>query len=625
VKPVTVRFYAYSYNDLTHAVLKYRFSDMWYNSTPLFGYFGSGYHELVFALDPMANETFVDLSIYLRDVKGNELEENITRGFYVKTVYPYGVAEVSGLVKTQEGLPCPGLRVELRDYWNGTLYAWNYADSSGHYKLTLSIPNDIWLGVYLDVPEVPEGYFNYTSGFFMINPWNWGWLYKRGITLTRSYSGPSVLLVVDNDGLYHITPGVDPSAITQVLDELQLSYSVWLEEDQGIPPVSLLKSSRSIFWHTGTYWDWAIEPRDREHLLELLNDGRLSLVVEGEDVGYNRGNDFLLTDVLRANYLVDDTGVSGLHVTNPTHPIAQGLPDIFTFPSKPPFLDGVSPISGAVEIFRYYNTDSGEDTPYSALIAYESGRSRVAYVAFPIHWLDEIARTKLIGNLVYWVSQAKTLSDFPAPFVNATGYIDKTFIIIPISDPHGPCGAAHTMDTMGGILIAARLGLDAVGGRVQTAMDSYSYISTYNYGTAKVTMTDTANHLVVLASPGVDQVTYYYNELRNASGARVLPVLFLRDAQGDYLYVQSSGHAYRVEYDNLGRVSADYGVIQIYPDEGRYVLLVYGLGGEGTKAAAKVVSEYDQWNLTGRAVVVKYYDSDANGYLDTITIVERVP
>jgi hypothetical protein len=120
-------------------------------------------------------------------------------------------------------------------------------------------------------------------------------------------------------------------------------------------------------------------------------------------------------------------------------------------------------------------------------------------------------------------------------------------------------------------------------------------------------------------------VTYYYNELRNASGARVLPVLFLRDAQGDYLYVQSSGHAYRVEYDNLGRVSADYGVIQIYPDEGRYVLLVYGLGGEGTKAAAKVVSEYDQWNLTGRAAVVKYYDSDANGYLDTITIVERVP
>jgi hypothetical protein len=34
----------------------------------------------------MGNNTFVDLSIYLKDVKGNELEENITKAFYVKEV-----------------------------------------------------------------------------------------------------------------------------------------------------------------------------------------------------------------------------------------------------------------------------------------------------------------------------------------------------------------------------------------------------------------------------------------------------------------------------------------------------------------------------------------------------------
>jgi len=209
-----------------------------------------------------------------------------------------------------------------------------------------------------------------------------------------------------------------------------------------------------------------------------------------------------------------------------------------------------------------------------------------------------------------------TLKTFPTPF-SLADY--NTFIIVPISDPHGPCGAAHTMDTMGGVLIANRLGLE--GAVVETAMDSYSYISTYDFDTAEVTMTDTTSNLIVLASPGVNQVAYYYNEL-TVDGTRVLPVLFLRDVS-DYLYVQSSGNEYRIEYDGV-TVTAEYGVIQIYKDGDRYVLLVYGLGGESSMATAKVLAEYDLWSLTGTAAIVKYYDSDADGYLDTITIAETV-
>ena len=137
-------------------------------------------------------------------------------------------------------------------------------------------------------------------------------------------------------------------------------------------------------------------------------------------------------------------------------------------------------------------------------------------------------------------------------------------------------------------------------------------------------MTDTTSNLIVLASPGVNQVAYYYNEL-SVDQTRVLPVLFLRDAQGDYLHVQSSTNDYRIERDGQGQVTAEYGVIQIYRDGERSVLLVYGLGGESSMATAKVVSEFDQWGLTGHAMIVKYYDSNADGYLDTIAIVETVP
>ena len=217
-----------------------------------------------------------------------------------------------------------------------------------------------------------------------------------------------------------------------------------------------------------------------------------------------------------------------------------------------------------------------------------------------------------------------TLDNFPYPFVSENGSVSDTLIVIPVSDPHGPCGPAHIMDTMGSISIAYTLGLNATSGIIKTAMDSYNYVSLYNSTTAKVTMTDTISNLIVLGGPGVSQVAYYYNELRNATGARVLPVIFLRDANGGYLYVQSSRNEYRTEKNANGQTIADYGVIQLYKDGNRYVLLVYGLGGEGTLTAARILTQFNQWNLTGIAVIAKYHDADGDGYLDTTAIVEKV-
>jgi len=73
-----------------------------------------------------------------------------------------------------------------------------------------------------------------------------------------------------------------------------------------------------------------------------------------------------------------------------------------------------------------------------------------------------------------------TLADFPEPFIMENSSNINTFILIPNSNPHGPCGSAHTMDTMGGVLIAYTLGVKKVenGGSInlKTAMDSYIHI-----------------------------------------------------------------------------------------------------------------------------------------------------
>ena len=42
------------------------------------------------------------------------------------------------------------------------------------------------------------------------------------------------------------------------------------------------------------------------------------------------------------------------------------------------------------------------------------------------------------------------------------------------------------------------------------------------------------------------------------------------------------------------------------------------------RAAAAVLAEFSSWDLTGIAVIVKYYDSDEDGFLDTTSIVEDV-
>lgn len=179
------------------------------------------------------------------------------------------------------------------------------------------------------------------------------------------------------------------------------------------------------------------------------------------------------------------------------------------------------------------------------------------------------------------------------------------------------------MDVMGAILVGTKLGLSADTGTPRSTMDDY--ISSYNSDTAQLTMVDNSSNLIVVGGPGVNQITWYYNGLTNESG-RVLPVYFDKDENGtDYIQVAPSGNSYYVQYDE-GQVSTDYGMAQCVYDaaHSRYVLIIAGLGGSATWAAADVLSSFDLWNLYGKAVVVGYNDTDQDGYLDHIAISEVV-
>jgi hypothetical protein len=214
------------------------------------------------------------------------------------------------------------------------------------------------------------------------------------------------------------------------------------------------------------------------------------------------------------------------------------------------------------------------------------------------------------------------LENLPIPFVSSNGFLNSS-VVVASSVGHGPVGGAHTMDVMGAILIAGKLGLKADGAMLDSTMDDY--VSTYDFATAKVSVKDASSNLVVVGGPGVNQITWYYNNLRNATGARILPVYFDKDQNGvDYIYVRSSGKFYKIERDAFGRISADYGAILMFQNGGRFVLILAGLGGYGTWASCKIISSFEDWNLHGSAAVVKYYDSNNDGLLDTLSIVDQV-
>jgi hypothetical protein len=218
--------------------------------------------------------------------------------------------------------------------------------------------------------------------------------------------------------------------------------------------------------------------------------------------------------------------------------------------------------------------------------------------------------------------QALGLDSLPRPFVATNGVMNCTAVVAS-SVGHGPCGSAHTMDVMGAIMVGAQLGLKTDNGTLEATMDDY--ISTYNFSDATVALKDFTSNLVVVGGPGVNQVTWRYNNLRNASGSRVLPAYFDKFPNGtDYIYVASSHHYYTIEHDGQGRVTADYGVVLMFQDNGRHLLVLAGLGGAGTWASCKVISSYEAWNLHGSVAIVKYSDTNSDGLLDDLSIVEEV-
>lgn len=220
------------------------------------------------------------------------------------------------------------------------------------------------------------------------------------------------------------------------------------------------------------------------------------------------------------------------------------------------------------------------------------------------------------------------LSNFPSPFVK-NNVVNST-VIIGTSAPHGPCGAAHTIDTVGGMSITAKLGTYGSVTNARFYLDTD--VAWYDGAGHKVYYwpVEGLTNIITVAGPGVNQITWRY-----FANPWFAPV---------YMYYSTTLHEWIVhtptmEYEELDYVSSDplmdLAVIEMVyvAEEGRYVMWVGGFGGYGTRAASFIVQLHGTStpgipSLTGTAMLVRWIDANSNSKIDTgdmWTVLEIVP
>jgi hypothetical protein len=216
------------------------------------------------------------------------------------------------------------------------------------------------------------------------------------------------------------------------------------------------------------------------------------------------------------------------------------------------------------------------------------------------------------------------MSSFPWPFVRGE-VANNISVVVGESQPHNPVGAAQTIDVIGGMLITEMLGRESSNGTLNAAIDSW--LVKYDSNSGGATLLDNTTNIIIVGSPRINALSYYFNGLRDQFDESLVPVQYaISDESYSYLYVPNSGSIYKTEFDEQGKIIADYGVIMSFQDQlNRYVVLVYGLESEATLGACQVLRDYRQWGLHGSATILKFYIYRPGNFPSNSSIVEVVP
>jgi hypothetical protein len=210
------------------------------------------------------------------------------------------------------------------------------------------------------------------------------------------------------------------------------------------------------------------------------------------------------------------------------------------------------------------------------------------------------------------------LSDFPAPFIDASEDLEVTFIVGDAA-PHGFYGwHAQTSDNLGATDVASKLGQLSASGDSEALLDSW--IATYNETNRSVTelWEEAKNHnFISVGGPAVNMLTYDFERFNG------VPFHLTWQNGTPCMHSTLTGENYTFEWGQW-----DYALISCVQYKSKNILLVWGLTAYGTLAACQLLQHFDTTYagmLTGRAVIIKWTDLNGDGNVDLadeLTVVE---
>jgi len=207
----------------------------------------------------------------------------------------------------------------------------------------------------------------------------------------------SILLVTDD--FLSATPEFSSAAeLAEIMDQLDISYDTWSTFESETPPLETLNQYDLVMWSGGA--DCCDSPTQQsiDAISEYIDDGGW-LFIDSLSVGYAYRNTRFTREYLHA-----DGGDFNIQsdVRRADHPITEGLgEDDIRFSEMSTFdPDVLIPREGAEPVLYRGSGSAREGDP--TMIAFDDGRNRVVYAAFPIKWLPAREREILVENTFNW-------------------------------------------------------------------------------------------------------------------------------------------------------------------------------------------------------------------------------
>ncbi|MBU6996839.1 MAG: hypothetical protein HXS41_11320 [Theionarchaea archaeon] len=448
-----------------------------------------------------------------------------------------------------------------------------------------SNPNSHGISIYF-----PYGFCSYLSSYSAMTSLAAQTAWDEFLTAYYTTVPPPIHSVAviddDNGGCGNLT-NVE-SYYTDILDVLSIPYDYYNVAIHGTPSLSYLQSHALVIWFTGSDFSSTLSPADENVLIQYLIGGG-NLFFSSQDYVWDIKNDGRYPTTFLRTYLhtVDegeDTGVNYL-TGEDGNEVGDGfssIPMCWAPPATCGFMDYADRIDkDAASEYAFRN----EAAEYVALTC--SGTYDVVFFAFRFEGISYADRLLIMQRIIDFLG--------PLPTLGSLGELFSTNTYLVSGD------TAYPTDVLGASNIAFALGvagaLENPEGRTDLTLTAWEHAN---------------GNLIPVGGPAVNPIATEFGTYFDITYTYLPGVSF-----------EISADSHSIFLDLTHYPQEDIALVYVGQENGRYVLLVWGYGWQGTYAASVFLEDTTNWSLYqgSHMIMVRWNDGNSDGLVQAGEIV----